>query len=559
MVECVRGLDDISKYRRFRLLRPLVPVQENKKAWWLYATQCHGLLKYINCDPSKIAKENLKYIKVYTKILANPNETLTPETKEFKDLVEKDRNYEELKLLREICMLNVPINIQPKRQENAPKGRYMLLQWFPQLWYGSSTTSTDENIDQNLLAIAQDEDLDNSRETIEDEILNALADSVENNSILKRDAVFGKFEFTLKKGTLDICSGGFGSELTPMLQLQFENLILSVESRPRSGSHFLGLSLGSILLKDRITVNSEFPDLIKPQVKDEMLSRTKSGSARKSQNLTGTEPLFQLEYEKRPLALMADYRLLVKSQSLDIVYNVGAAKWLLDFVSRPHQMSEARKKIEAMKNKTKKEIMKNWEHILKGHLNQRKQWAFEIDISAPQIIFVENFADKSGSSIVVVDFGRLQLTNNVVTQRTNGRTNGVAQDVSVKTAGIESDDESDMFLTPCSTPPGSETSNSPTLVSAVSDPLSQNSETATLNGMDDINEGNLLDKLYERYNLDLTDLQVLVCKGKERWNFASAKGTSTLHVLDRFNISLQVSFLEILHKTPFQLFCFFKS
>lgn len=539
MVECIRGLDDISKYRRFHLLRPLVAVQENKKAWWLYAAQCHGLLKYINCDPRKIAKENLKYIKIYTKILANPNETLTPENKEFKDLVEKDRNYEELKFLREICMLNVPINAQTKRQENAPKGRYMLLQWFPQLWYGSNTTSTDERTEESVLVLGQDEDIE-SRETIEDEILNALADSVENNSILKRDAVFGKFEFTLKKGTLDICSGGFGSELTPMLQLQFENLILSVESRPRSGSHFLGLSLGSILLKDRITTNSEFPDLIKPQVKDEMLSRTKSGSLRKSQNLTGTEPLFQLEYEKRPLALVADYRLLIKSQSLDIVYNVGAAKWLLDFVSRPHQMSEARKKIEAMKNKTKKEIMKNWEHILKGHLSQRKQWAFEIDISAPQIIFVENFADKSGSSIVVVDFGRLQLTNNVVTQRTNGRTNGVTQDVSVKNAGIESDDESDMFLTPCSTPPGSETSNSPTLVSAISDPLSQNSET--INGMDDINEGSLLDKLYERYNLDLTDLQVLVCKGKERWNFASAKGTSTLHVLDRFNISLQVSF-----------------
>uniref|UniRef100_A0A336MDN8 CSON015545 protein n=1 Tax=Culicoides sonorensis TaxID=179676 RepID=A0A336MDN8_CULSO len=549
MVECVRGLDDISKYRRFRLLRPVVPIPENKRAWWLYAAQCHGLLKHINCDPSKIAKENLKYIKIYTKILSNPNETLTPENKEFKDLIEKERNYEELKLLREICMLSVkPVNVPQKRQENPSKGRYMLVQWFPQLWYGSNKQS-EELTSEDLLPL-ESSDLNDSREniTLEDEILNALADSVENNSILKRDAVFGKFEFTLKKGTLDICSGGFGSELTPMLQLQFENLILNVESRPRSGSHFLGLSLGSILVKDLLTPNSEFPELIKPQVKDEMLSRTKSGSARKSQNLnTGAEPLFQLEYEKRPLALVADYRLLIKSQSLDIVYNVGAAKWLLDFVSRPHQMSEARKKIEAMKNKTKKELMKNWEHILKGHLNQRKQWAFEIDISAPQIIFVDNFADKLGSSIVVVDFGRLQLTNNVMTLRTNGKANGLTQDVTVKIGDTESDDESDMFLTPCSTPPGSQSSNSPTLVTAASDPLSQTSEIIN-NMTDDINEGNLLDKLYERYNLDLTDLQVLVCKGKERWNFASAKGSSTLHVLDRFNISLQIE-RRILHTT----------
>lgn len=92
-------------------------------------------------------------------------------------------------------------------------------------------------------------------------------------------------------------------------------------------------------------------------------------------------------------------------------------------------------------------------------------------------------------------------------------------------------------MTPCSTPPGSHASvtDSPTLVSAISDiPELVNTNVESLD------ENALYNKLYDRYNLDLTDLQVLVCKGVERWGFASAKGTSTLHVLDRFNISLQV-------------------
>jgi vacuolar protein sorting-associated protein 13D len=83
----------------------------------------------------------------------------------------------------------------------------------------------------------------------------------------------------------------------------------------------------------------------------------------------------------------------------------------MDFITKPHQMINAKKKIEDMKNKTKAEFIKNWENILEGHLNERKIWTLEIDISAPQIIFVENFCDKNDSLIVVIDFGRLQLTN----------------------------------------------------------------------------------------------------------------------------------------------------
>lgn len=35
-------------------------------------------------------------------------------------------------------------------------------------------------------------------------------------------------------------------------------------------------------------------------------------------------------------------------------------------------------------------------------------------------------------------------------------------------------------------------------------------------------------------------MQVLVGKVKDNWKYAHLKGTSTLHILDRFNISLQV-------------------
>lgn len=190
--------------------------------------------------------------------------------------------------------------------------------------------------------------------------------------------------------------------------------------------------------------------LIKPQVKDESITHsrlhTQRASSRNSGLLSNTEPLFQMNYERKPLSHNTEYRLLIKSQSLDVVYNMDVIKWIVDFVMKPHQVIGTRKKIEAMKNKTKMEIIKNWENILEGDLSDRKTWTLEIDISAPQIIFAENFCVKGGT-LVVVDFGRLQLSNN---QPENNK-----PEVPQEQFRKDSEDE-DAFMTPCSTPPGSE-------------------------------------------------------------------------------------------------------
>lgn len=558
LVNCFRGLDDVAKFKKYRLLQPNESIKENPRAWWRYAARCQGFFRHQ--DPSLVARNNLRYISVCKRLIANPNETLTTGDKEFKETVEKERSLDDLRELRELCMLLLP---QPNemKPENNTQGRSMLLHWFPQWWgwYGNNSSPPSNAPTPSATPSLE------PQSTFEDEFLNALNDTVETNSILKRDAVFGKFSFILKKGTLDVFRGGFNTDLLQMIQFQFENLLLNVESRPRSGSHFVNLSLGSILLKDHLTMNTEFPDIIKPQSKDELQQKTKMQRSRLTLSLTpvtppapsedNTEPLLQLEYERKPFNCNTDYRLLIKSRSLDIVYNIEVIKWIVDFLSKPH-LQGARKKLEAMKHKTKMELRKNWEHIMEGRLSERKTWTLEIDISAPQIIFAENFADRLGSSIVVVDFGRLQITNGQTqvkdpTKPSTNVNNNNEEAANVEADSVKDSEDDEMFMTPCSTPPGSEiTSNdSPTMTSTISDnfqtPLTSNTfpitkPVPTATEELELNESNLYNKIYDRYNINLTDLQILVCKGKERWNYASSKGTSNLHVLDRFNISLQL-------------------
>lgn len=155
-----------------------------------------------------------------------------------------------------------------------------------------------------------------------------------------------------------------------------------------------------------------------------------------------------------------------------------------------------------------------------------------------------------------MDFGRFQLRKNDTKERVRVRRSSKstdsnsttdkssAIDKNEKLTEIEESDEEDAFMTPCSTPPGSEKSlsDSPTMMSAAPDfaDIVINRDTGLENAF--------YDKIYDKYTIDLTDLQVLVCKNKERWSFASTKGSSAMHVLDRFSISLELE-RRVVHTT----------
>jgi hypothetical protein len=53
-----------------------------------------------------------------------------------------------------------------------------------------------------------------------------------------------------------------------------------------------------------------------------------------------------------------------------------------------------------------------------------------------------------------------------------------------------------------------------------------------------------------RYTMDLRDLQILVGRVRDNFKYAHQRGTSTLHVLDRFNISLQVEHRVVFTADP---------
>lgn len=113
------------------------------------------------------------------------------------------------------------------------------------------------------------------------------------------------------------------------MELQFSQVGVRVETRPRAASHLLHVSLGSVCLRERITPHTLFPVLVAPQgVIREGLSamsatastmawcRAQAGAAAAaaSDPAAPQEPLFQLTYEKKPFGFNCDYRWAVISR-----------------------------------------------------------------------------------------------------------------------------------------------------------------------------------------------------------------------------------------------------
>lgn len=228
-----------------------------------------------------------------------PSITLATEEKTLKDSIEWDRNFEELKVLRELAMRSVP---KQTTNVNSSSGRSLLNRWFPQWmgWYSSTT----ENCGQGNMETAQ----------LEGEILKALSDSADNNTLLKRDAVFGQFFFTLKSGTLSLCTlQETSKESVPMIELQFKNLCLNIVNKPRTSSHLFELSLGAMYLRDKFTLNSLFPVLIGPPGHDRLSAVNRSRGPSPKVNLTTkadelSDQLFYLAYEINPDNSVCDTR-----------------------------------------------------------------------------------------------------------------------------------------------------------------------------------------------------------------------------------------------------------
>ncbi|XP_033641822.1 vacuolar protein sorting-associated protein 13D-like isoform X2 [Asterias rubens] len=588
-IALAREFERSGRARLCRRWKPAVPVQGHCSEWWNFAitSTLHGIReRNKRRSPQFISQriqKNQRYIGAYTTILEGS--TPDSESKACMDEMEKDLEFDELRLLRELTFRQLEKRISAgevifKKPEQDPSQQEGLMQrwvWGWGGWYSGGTAGTDQSDGTASTGTGTATRSVSPPPIDEQELMDVIGDPMADSTLLKRDQVFALLNFNLKGGSFKLCSSSNSpTHITPspsppkrpadngaaIIELEFAGVKMSLESRLRTSSMLFKAKLGSLYVRDVMTKGSLFPVLVSPQQKRDDLSSTQSrqhfGILSKTsvsymaqsaayQRQSSEETIFEMSYESNPPNANADCRLEIITRPLDMVYNPSAMQRISDFFNSPAAKSKglasrpselqltrlARLRYEELKNQTKQELRHTLDTLLEGEQqSQVSRWDIHLDISAPQIIIPDSFHSKD-ATLVVLDFGHLQLAS--ATAKGNYAKVKKAQDDSL----IDDGDLDDDFLTPLSTPPN-EPSGSVHQTGSTSSFDELQSGLQSVDFGSAVTEGTMRDRMYDRYNLNMSDLQVLVGKATDNWRSAHTKGSSHMQVIEKFTISVKV-------------------
>ncbi|XP_053546399.1 intermembrane lipid transfer protein VPS13D isoform X2 [Bombina bombina] len=576
IVEFVDQFERREKQMKFRKWKPKVPVTKNCKEWWLFA---------LNANLSEIrehrqrsswdfvlhrARDAVFYCEKQYDSLKGIQ--LTEEDEAQMDRIEDEQSFEELKILRELVhdqfktqhelaeSLREPLSsssgASPVSSPTDRQGSGMLqyLQsWFPGWggWYGYPQETRDniEGMTQGQQEPWNPDDILGS-----EDFFDPAVDAANLNTFTKRDHVFAKLNFQLEGGTITLLNKEKSSSTlakeSAFMQLEFSGMTVKVESLPSRDSSLLLVQLGGLFLRDLATHGTIFPNLVYPNPQKEVsgLSSVHVGSTETldpDTSIASEAPVFKMLYERNPIQrqmeVPVERRLEVSTRPLNIIYNPQAITKVADFFYKGKVHSSgfgyqselelrvaeaARRQYNKLKIQTKAEIRQTIDRLMVGEfIENSRRCKVHLDISAPQVIFPDDFVCKD-PVLVVVDLGRIVLTNSQ--DHCKRRTlDNFCTDVNDL-----SDDE---YKTPLATP-----TNSPPPEANTSTDVEVSSCIGTELNEDQIEAYLLSSKAYEKYSLSFKDLQIMVGHVKDNWKHIQDSEVGPTHVLEKFNVHLQL-------------------
>ncbi|XP_077619905.1 intermembrane lipid transfer protein VPS13D isoform X2 [Crocuta crocuta] len=571
IMEFLKELERKERQVKFRKWKPKVAVSENCREWWYFALNAN--LNEIREERKRCtwdfllhrARDAVSYTDKYFSKLKGG--LLPADDKEEMCRIEEEQSFEELKILRELVherfhkqeelaeSLREPQFDSPGDSPGDPEpsgGSWMLqyLQsWFPGWggWYGQQ--SPEGRVVEGLSAEPHEqwtpEDILGT-----EEFFDPTADASCVNTYTKRDHVFARLNLQLQRGTVTLLHQEPGAlQESAFMQLEFSDVKLLAESLPRRNSSLLSVRLGGLFLRDLATEGTVFPLLVFPNSQKEVgrvsqsfgLQTTSADRSDQNPVADPDDPVFEMLYERNPVHSHFERRLNVSTRPLNIIYNPQAIKKVADFFykGKVHtsgfgyqselelRVAEtARRQYNRLKMQTKAEIRQTLDRLLVGDfIEESKRWTVRLDISAPQVIFPDDFKFKN-PVLVVVDLGRMLLTNS---QDDSKRKSGDGP------ASEENQFSDDEYKTPLATPPNTpppETNSS------------NGGKTPPFPGVEFSEEqlqAHLMStKMYERYSLSFMDLQIMVGRVKDNWKHVQDIDVGPTHVVEKFNVHLQL-------------------
>uniref|UniRef100_A0A9J8AXX9 Vacuolar protein sorting 13 homolog D n=1 Tax=Cyprinus carpio carpio TaxID=630221 RepID=A0A9J8AXX9_CYPCA len=554
MMAFLKELDRREREMLFRKWRPKHPICGNCRQWWMFAVNANlnEIREQRRQRSWDFALHRARDAKLYTSLYFQRLKGVTLSPQEELERIEDEQTLEELQILRDTVYVSSRKHeeiaeslLKPMTNEtpaSSPSGTIpksgssgmiqYLQSWFPGWggWYGGSERGPDGQLVSDDLLSGTTDDL-----------FDPLEDSQTLNTFTRKDHLFARLDFILEKAAVTLYHQ---DKMKPLLnesgviQLEFSGVKIRVESLPRSESSLLTVKLGGLFLRDLTTQGSIFPVLVSPKPDKVAVAISQPfGQTNSSDADSSAPPVFEMIYERNPIRSKFERRLEVNTSPLNIIYNPQAIKKVAEFFykGRVHtsgfgyqselelRVAEAaRRQYNKLKMQTKAEIRQTIDQLLVGEfIENSKHWTMKLDICAPQVIFPDDFQSED-PMLVVVDLGRILLTNYEEDHKTNPETS--------QTDG-ESDEE---FQTPLATPPGTPLPEKEVDVKGQERPCDITSLKST-EGAQIVSK-----KLYEKYSLSFNDLQIMVGHYKDNWKHLQDSEVGPTHVVEKFNVLLQL-------------------
>ena len=249
---------------------------------------------------------------------------------------------------------------------------------------------------------------------LEEEVMSLINDTIENDTLLRRDYLLAVLEFKLDKWVIHV---------DQIAELKLEQTELMVEALPRFDSFLFEMNLSSFYLNDLFNKNQTFfPNLIYPQ------------------NAKGLGQVFSLSYEHNPVNSKNSH-LVIKSCGFDCIFNKDFYFELINFSQNCSLLFQNTGKVWLKKNS---EPSKSFS--LKT--SPMHKMTFNFEIIAPKILIPKDY-DNQDSSCLILDFGKLTFKNKDLIVQTNDND----MDKNYTNYDDDDDDSDEEFVTPVSTPP----------------------------------------------------------------------------------------------------------
>ncbi|KAI9141282.1 hypothetical protein BKA69DRAFT_1124929 [Paraphysoderma sedebokerense] len=482
------------QYQKFRPAKGITP-KSNPKAWWKFAIKSvmHDIHEHNEKWTWNYIKQRKEDKKRYIQLYKDKKlEKIQPEAAKELRALEMKLSVDDIRLFRRLA--DRDLKKEKALAAKQPKSKSTLQSWSTWVWGSKGSQESEETLTED--------DIQRLYNTIDFDESSALEEST-----LPPDCILYRVTSNLKCGSfvLERRSKKVVSQpaiqnpneplLPSCLSVVFQSLKTSVLTR-LNGQCNVETGIGDFNVWDGWTESTVYPLIIRTKKNEREgvtldrinLEEVDEGQEVSDMQESPSTPFFNVEYQFNPPELSNLSRIVLRSRSLEVIYNPFVIDAASQFFTAPESAAEPASALQAAAQNTLNDLKLQTRAGLEYALVEHKSFDLDLCIDAPIFIIPED-CTKKDSLLVVLDSGHVKVKSDLISKE--------------RKEEIQSKQGSEMT-------------------------------SADLDALHSL--------MYDKFSVDLTSVQLLVGSSLSKClEQLDAPCSGDLHVIDRINISFMLS------------------